>query len=92
MGKMIRSLIKPIRTTAGIEIFLSVFNLLSNFIFLLILGIFVSFSADIWTMSLVDFWNIGLVGFLLYIPWLIIMLVIKGFIIEMIAPILVRWK
>lgn len=92
MSNLIKGLVKPIRTTVIIEAFLAIFNLLTNFIFLSFLAMFFSFQTNVWTMSIADFWNLGILIFLIYVPFWFIMSIIKGFILEIIIPILMRWK
>jgi len=92
LANLIKGLVKPIRTTLIIEIFLTLFNLITNFFFLFILALFMSFQVDFWKMSIVDFIDMGVIAIALYIPWIIVMSVIKGFILELISPILTRWR
>jgi len=92
MANLWKGLVKPIRTTLAIEMFLTIYNLFTNFIFLFILAIFMSFNVDFWSISIVDFIDMGIIAIALYIPWLIVMSVVKGFVLEMISPILTRWR
>lgn len=92
MSGLIDIFVKYIRTSIFLETAISIVNIISNLVFFIVIGTLLNVEINPITYNVIDLTQLGIIIAMLYLPFFLFMSFVKGFIIEWITPILVRWR
>jgi hypothetical protein len=88
---IVTTIIKFIVGSWAVEVPMFIFNVITNAIFIIVVGLLIPMNLDIIKLSPIDVLYAGLPIIALYIPYMLIMSLCKGIYVKYIIPYIARW-